>query len=479
MIYRSLLLTAAACLVTALPTEEHAGAIKQEGAPSTGLKIRLHRHAMSARTRAYYEATLGKSSAAADAGERAKARERFHARQGSSLNPSAFGSPKNSTIGDNSDIHLHNFWDAMYYGNIQLGTPGQNFQVIFDTGSSNLWVRSATGPDGQPVKSNGKRAYVSKDSSTYSKDGAPFKITYGSGEMSGFLSKDVLKVGPLTATDVPFAEETDEYGLNLDDAEFDGILGLGFPSISESGTQQEMFAAIKRDNPDFDNGLFSFWLGRGAGSTPSGTVDFGGLLTIGAADENYYTGEITWLPIVKPAAYWQFAVEGVSCGGADVHMKNSIAIADTGTSLVYGAPEPVEQIVKAMGLTAADENQGGYMVECSKVKSYPSLTWKMQGKDFPVDPEHLFLSIGEQDGKDYCMFGIQADPSLDDPNHSYWLLGDVFLGQYYSVWNVAQQKIGFAKSVSEPPADDMYLFEEQEVEEEAVRLEKSPKGSPA
>ena len=71
MIYRSLLLTAAACLVTALPTEEHAGAIKQEGAPSTGLKIRLHRHAMSARTWAYYEATLGKSSAAADAGERA------------------------------------------------------------------------------------------------------------------------------------------------------------------------------------------------------------------------------------------------------------------------------------------------------------------------------------------------------------------------------------------------------------------------
>ena len=78
-----------------------------------------------------------------------------------------------------------------------------------------------------------------------------------------------------------------------------------------------------------------------------------------------------------------------------------------------------------------------------------------------------------------CSCGIQADPSLDDPNHSYWLLGDVFLGQYYSVWNVAQQKIGFAKSVSEPPSDDMYLFEEQEVEEEAVRLEKSPKILPA
>merc|ERR1719272_320504 len=127
-------------------------------------------------------------------------------------------------------VTIKNFENAQYFGDIKLGTPGQPFTVIFDTGSSNLWVPASNCTKASCAV---KHKYTPSKSSSYKPNGEAFNIRYGSGPVSGFLSEDVCTVGGFEVEQT-FAEITDPSGLGPAFAagKFDGILGMAFQSIS-------------------------------------------------------------------------------------------------------------------------------------------------------------------------------------------------------------------------------------------------------
>ncbi|EDV29376.1 Lysosomal aspartic protease [Trichoplax sp. H2] len=328
------------------------------------------------------------------------------------------------------DESLSNYLDAQYYGPITIGTPPQNFKILFDTGSSDLWVPS--------TKCNGNAACESHDkydhtkSSTYVSNGQQWSIQYGSGAASGFLSEDVVTVAGISVRNQTFGEAVGEPGLSFVAAKFDGILGMGYKQLS-----------AERTNPVFVNmvqqGLvrkpvFSFYLNRKQG----GAV--GGELILGGSDPNYYSGQFNYVPLSRES-YWQFAMDGGKVAtGTTVCNGGCQAIADTGTTLIVGPPEDVQRIQQAIGA----QNAGGqYTVDCSTISSLPTITFTINGVNYPLTGEQYIWQVTQQ-GQEQCISGFQGGVIGTGPQ---WILGDVFIGVYYTEFDMGQNRLGFAKAV--------------------------------
>lgn len=68
---------------------------------------------------------------------------------------------------DEVEVALHNYYNYNYVGTISVGNPPQDFNTIFDTGSTNFWVLS-TLCEGDRIHNGINNAYNPDLSSTYS-----------------------------------------------------------------------------------------------------------------------------------------------------------------------------------------------------------------------------------------------------------------------------------------------------------------------
>lgn len=334
-----------------------------------------------------------------------------------------------TTQGDGGhDTPLTNYANAQYFTEIELGTPGQTFKVILDTGSSNLWVPSQ---DCSSLACFLHTKYDHDASSSYKANGSEFSIRYGSGEMKGYVSSDTLTLGDLVIPKQDFAEATSEPGLAFAFGKFDGILGLAYDTISVNKIVPPIYNAI--DKGLLESPQFAFYLGNNAEDEEDG-----GEATFGGYDSSKFTGKITWLP-VRRKAYWEVSFEGIGLGDEFAELKSTGAAIDTGTSLIT-LPSSLAEIINAK-IGATKSWSGQYQIECEKRDELPDLTMNFSGYNFTLSPYDYTLDVGGS-----CI-SVFTPMDFPEPIGDLAIVGDAFLRKYYSIYDLKKDAVGLAKAV--------------------------------
>ncbi|KAF1816270.1 peptidase A1 [Eremomyces bilateralis CBS 781.70] len=323
-------------------------------------------------------------------------------------------------------VPVSNFLNAQYFSTITIGTPPQEFKVVLDTGSSNLWVPSS---DCNSIACYLHSKYDHSSSSTYKKNGSEFEIRYGSGSLSGYVSQDTLQIGDLKIKDQIFAEATAEPGLAFAFGRFDGILGLGYDTISVNGIPPPFYNMI--DQGLIDEPVFAFYLGDTKNEGDESEATFGGI------DKSRYTGELINIPL-RRKAYWEVDLDVISFGDESAELENTGVILDTGTSLIALPSTLAELLNKEIG--AKKSFNGQYTVECDKRDGLPDLTFTLTGHNFTIGPYDYILEV-----QGSC---ISAFMGMDfpEPVGPLAILGDAFLRRWYSVYDAGKNSVGLAKA---------------------------------
>lgn len=330
--------------------------------------------------------------------------------------------------GNGHDVPLTNYVNAQYYTEVGIGEPPQQFKVILDTGSSNLWVPSV---DCGSIACFLHQKYDSSASSTHKSNGSEFAIQYGSGAVSGYVSQDTLHIGDLTIPEQDFAEVTSEPGLAFAFGKFDGILGLGYDSISVNKIVPPVYNAI--NNNLFDENKFSFYLGDA-----NKNEEDGGVATFGGEAEEYYEGEVTWLP-VRRKAYWEVEFNSITLGDETANLEGTGAAIDTGTSLI-ALPSGLAEILNAQ-IGAKKSWTGQYTVDCDSRDKLPDLTFNFDGYNFTLGPKDYTLEISGTCASAFTPMDIP------EPIGPMAIIGDSFLRRYYSIYDLDNDAVGLAKAV--------------------------------
>lgn len=325
-----------------------------------------------------------------------------------------------------------------------LGTPAQSFRLHLDTGSSDLWVNSATSAlckgKGSPCAFAG--TYSANASSTYSYVASDFNISYvdGSGAAGDYVT-DTFTIGGTTL-------KTLQFGIGYTSSSPEGIMGIGYQinevQVGRAGkaAYNNLPAQMVADNLIQSN-AYSLWLNDLDANT--GNILFGGV------DTSKYHGSLETLPVQKEDGYFAeflITLTEVTLGNTVIASNQAQAVLlDTGSSLTY-LPDAMTEAIYEQVAAQYDSSQGAAYVPCSLAANTTTLNFTFTTPVISVPMNELVLPVTSSngrpltfsDGTSACLFGIAPAGS------SASVLGDTFIRSAYLVYDLANNEISIAQT---------------------------------
>jgi len=326
--------------------------------------------------------------------------------------------------------------DVGYLATVQMGTPPQNYLILMDSGSADLWVASEACQSTAGGDCGQHQTLGSTSSSTFQASNTPFQVTYGTGAVQGAIIQDDISIAGLQLKAHTFGVCTQETPDFSDDSvPFDGLMGLAQSTLSEQKTATPIEALASQGL--VPAAITSYKISRASDNKNDGEITFGAL-----DDTKFDPATLVVTKNVNTQGFWESALDAITVDGQDTGLQGRTAIMDTGTTLIVA---PVDDATAVHNLITGSktDGQGQFTVPCTLSQSV-ALT--LGGTSFEINPKDIAIQpVDPNDPTGDCVSGISGG-SFGTSN-TEWLVGDVFLKNAYYSTDVGANTLSFAKLV--------------------------------
>merc|ERR1719506_2495446 len=205
-------------------------------------------------------------------------------------------------MGHHSALNVQVVHKTAYWGTIKMGTPGQEFKVIFDTGSGNLILPAKTCdmPGCNAHKKYDPASSSSAKQVVNEKGEGSTEISCGTGDISGDYYEDNFCLGDSSlCTTARFIASTQQSPEPFQETPFDGILGMGFSDLS-MGKGFNIVDDLN-DSNQLPDSTFAVYLADDGQSE----------ITFGGYRPEMLASDVVWANVERES-YWQVGVDDIT-----------------------------------------------------------------------------------------------------------------------------------------------------------------------